>query len=163
AAGLAGQAIEEVRALPFDTVTKGLSANDSTIGTDSNITTCGGGKCYGGEVIPTSGYVTGTTITPLVPHLRTISVGQTTFTVYVTYYNNVTDQTTYRLTSVASWAASGARNGARHLVKLSTVLYSPNGCLSTATHPFAAPCQPFLYGQGTSGQGSVAVTGSVDG
>src|SRR5205823_6526365 len=92
ASRLASQVIEQVRALHFDTMRKGLSANDSTIGADSDITACGANKCYGGEQLPMSGYATGAVIRPLVPHRRTTSVGPTAFTVsaYVTYYQNAT-------------------------------------------------------------------------
>ncbi len=164
ASGLANQAIEQIRALPFDTLTKGLSSNDPTIGADTSITTCGSARCYGGEQIPMSGYAAGTTLSPLVPHLRTVTVGPTVFTVsaYVTYFQNATTISTYRATAVVSWAG-GDRPGAAHRVTLQTIVYSPSGCLSTATHPYAAPCQPFLYAAATSGQGSVGITGTIDG
>ena len=70
ATGLASQAIEQVRALPFDTLAKGLSSNpatDATVATDTAITTCGTDKCYQGEPIPMSNYPAGTAIKPLVP------------------------------------------------------------------------------------------------
>src|SRR5438132_1293191 len=66
--GLAVQAMEQIRGLPFDTIRKGLSNSD--LSGDSNIVTCGTVKCYAplNETIPTSNYAAGTTITPLVPH-----------------------------------------------------------------------------------------------
>src|SRR6266540_3648212 len=162
ASGLANQAIEQIRALPFDTLTKGLSSNDPTIGADTSITTCGSARCYGGEQIPMSGYAAGTTLSPLVPHLRTVTVGPTVFTVsaYVTYFQNATTISTYRATAVVSWAG-GDRPGAAHRVTLQTIVYSPSGCLSTATHPYAAPCQPFLYGNAAAGQASIHITGPI--
>src|SRR5919204_5702606 len=57
ATGLASQAVEQARALPFDTLAKGLSSNaasDATVSTDTAITTCGTDKCYNGEPIPTA-------------------------------------------------------------------------------------------------------------
>src|SRR6266545_5670307 len=81
ATGLANQAMEEIRALPFDTVKKGLSSNDTTIGTDSDIVTCGVNRCYGGEQIPLTGYTAGTSIKPLVNHETSSRVGPTTYTV----------------------------------------------------------------------------------
>src|SRR5438067_11062830 len=56
ATGLASQAIEQVRALPFDTMAKGLSSNaatDATVTTDTATTTCGTDKSYQGEPLPT--------------------------------------------------------------------------------------------------------------
>src|SRR5205085_6845620 len=46
-------------------------------------------------------------------------------------------------------------------VENQSILYSGNGCLSTATHPFAAPCQPFLYGTASTAAGHIDVTGTL--
>jgi type II secretory pathway pseudopilin PulG len=165
ATGLANQAIEQARALPFDTLKKGLSSNDSTIASDPNITACGINKCFGGEQIPLSGYSAATVITPLVPHRTTIVIGPTTFTVsvYVTYYNNqTTANNTFRLTSIVTWA-NPQRRGVLAKVTTQTVAFSPAGCLSTATHPFAAPCQPFLYSTASADEGHVDVSGTLEG
>jgi len=167
ATGLANQAMEEIRALPFDTVKKGLSSNDTTIGTDSDIVTCGVNRCYGGEQIPLTGYTAGTSIKPLVNHETSSRVGPTTYTVrtYVTYCTaaptcSAASSNTFRATVLVSCtAAEGA--GTSHRVTLQTILYSPSGCLSTATHPFAAPCQPFLYGNAAAGQASIHITGPI--
>ncbi|MDP9342460.1 MAG: hypothetical protein M3Q23_10290 [Actinomycetota bacterium] len=167
ATGLADQAIEQIRALPFDTVKKGLSSNDPTVATDPDITLCGVNKCYGGERIPLTGYAAGTVIKPLVSHQTTSRVGPTTYTVlvYVTYCTaaptcSTQTSNTFRITTVVTWSAA-ERRGTSHRVQLQTILYSPSGCLSTATHPFAAPCQPFLYGNAASGQQSIDITGSI--
>src|SRR5207247_11198162 len=56
--GLADQAMEQIRGLPFDTIKKGLATWD--VGTDANIVTCGTLKGYKGltptETIPTGGH-----------------------------------------------------------------------------------------------------------
>jgi prepilin-type N-terminal cleavage/methylation domain-containing protein len=160
--GIASQAIEQIRALPFDTVKKGLSSNDGTVTADTAITTCGADKCYQGEPIPMSGYAGGTSITPLVPHARSQTVGPTTYNLrtYVTYYQGNKTSNTFRVTAVVRWAAR-ERAGASHNVQIQTVMYSPTGCLSTATHPFAAPCQPFFYGTSMSDEGHVDITGTI--
>src|ERR671931_420102 len=170
--GIASQAIEEARALPFDTVKKGLSSNDATVTSDTAIATCGTDKCYQGEPIPLSGYAGGTNIPPFVPHTTTKPGGPTTSPpkTYVTYYQGAgappyptpfnKTSNTFRVTAVVTWAAKEAA-GASHSVQVQTVVYSPTGCLSTATHPFAAPGQPFLYGTATSDTGHVDITGSI--
>src|SRR5205823_3212971 len=63
------------------------------------------------------------------------------------YYQNQTTSNTYRATVVTSWPSLRAR-GASATLQVQTVLFSPQGSEScgTATHPFAAPCQAFLYG-----------------
>jgi prepilin-type N-terminal cleavage/methylation domain-containing protein len=170
--GIASRAIEEARALPFDTLKKGLSSNDTTVTSDSALTACSTDKCFQGEPVPLSGYAAGTTISPFVPHTTTKTVGPTTYTLktYVTYYQGAgappyvtpfnKTSNTFRVTAVVTWTAR-ERAGASHSVQVQTVVYSPTGCLSTATHPFAAPCQPFFYATATSDQGHIDITGSI--
>jgi type II secretory pathway pseudopilin PulG len=160
--GLANQAIEEIRALPFDTLTKGLASWD--VSGDSRIVACGALKCFGGERIPTSGYPVGTNIVPLVPHTRTLTVGPTTYTVavYVTYYQNDVNTNTFRLTSIVNWPST-VRQGASTEVQTQTIAFSPEGCLSTDTHPFAAPCQPFLYATAAADEGAIEISGPIEG
>jgi type II secretory pathway pseudopilin PulG len=162
ATGLANEAIEQAKALPFDTLAKGLATWDVT--GDANITTCGANQCFLGERIPTSGYAVGTNIVPLVPHRRTMTVGQTSYTVaiYVTNYKSDPNNRTYTLTSIVTWA-NPARHGVSARVQTQTIVYSPAGCLSTATHPFAAPCQPFVYGTGAASEAAITLTGSIAG
>jgi prepilin-type N-terminal cleavage/methylation domain-containing protein len=162
ASGLANQTIEQIRALPFDVLKKGLSNADLTGGGDPNITGgCGATYCYGGEQIPRGA---NPNVVPLVPHTQAIVVGPTTYTVraYVTYYKNVTTNNTFRLTVVVTWP-NPARRGVSASVMSQTIAYSGTGCLSTNTHPFAAPCQPFFYANGIADAGHVDITGTLAG
>jgi prepilin-type N-terminal cleavage/methylation domain-containing protein len=160
--GLANQTIEQVRALPFDTLRKGLDNGDLS---DPNISinTCGlpppDVYCYGGEQIPTG---SNPAVVPLVPHQRTIPVGPTTYTVstYVTYYNNDPTANAFRITAVVTWA-NPARRGVSAMVQTQTIAFSGQGCLSTSTHPFAGPCQPFFYGNASIAEGHVEITGQI--
>ena len=146
ATGLADQAMEQIRALPFDTVKLGLDNTDLQNTTDPNIVkNCGGVNgeyCYGSERIP---HGTNASVVPLVPHQRTVTVRAVTFTVstYISYYQNDISTNTFRLTVIVSWTSPEVRRATQ--VQVQTVVNSPAGCLSTATHPFSAPCQPFLY------------------
>jgi prepilin-type N-terminal cleavage/methylation domain-containing protein len=161
--GLANEAIEQVRALPFDTLKAGLANND--VGADANITvnTCGIPPptlyCYGGERIPTGN---NPAVVPLVPHQRSITVGPTTYTVstYVTYFNNDVNSSAFRITVLVDWT-NPARGGVSTQVQTQTVAFSGEGCLSEATHPFAGPCQPFFYGNASAAEGRVEITGEV--
>src|SRR5262245_37252296 len=170
--GLANQTLEQVRALPFDTLKKGLSNADLTASTttgnasfDANITknTCGAPTvyCYKGESIPRGANAN---VVPLVPHQQNVTIGSTHYTikVYVTYYNNVTTNNTFRVTTEVSWANSQV-GGVSSKVTAQTIAFSGTGCLSTSTHPFAAPCQPFFYGSGSWDAGTITMTGSVEG
>jgi type II secretory pathway pseudopilin PulG len=167
ATGLANQAIEDARALPLDTLARGLSNADLSAGGDTNITSggCGSGTVYClkvdglNEQIPRGD---NPSVVPLVPHTQTIAVGPTTYTVrtYVSYYQNDPTTNTLRLTAIVTWAAT-ERAGLLHTVDVQSLVAAPPGCLSTRTHPFAAPCQPFLYSTASSGQGHVDVSGQL--
>jgi hypothetical protein len=157
---LANEAMEQVRALPFETVRRGLANND--LGGDSNITQCGSPAvpCYGGERLVLAD---NPPVVPLVPHRRTITVGPTAYTVstYVTYYQNNVTTDTYRVTVIATWP-NPARQGVAARVITQSLFYSGAGCTSTATHPFAGPCQPFLYGNAIVEAGHADITGTVN-
>jgi prepilin-type N-terminal cleavage/methylation domain-containing protein len=167
--GVANQTMEQVRALPFDTLKRGLATSDLP-GGDSSIVTTGcpnaAPYCYRAaasgtlEEIPRG---TNANVVPLVPHRATLTVGQTAYTrsVYVTYYNNDATLNAFRVTVVVTWT-NPARRGVASSVTVQSVMYSPLG-VSTATHPFAAPAQPFFYGLAHNQPGSVAITGTVNG
>lgn len=160
ATALANQTMEQVRALPYDILKAGL---DSTLAAaDPSITFTGGKYFFGGEEVPTNS--TAGTVKPLEPHRGPTTVGPTTYTVsvYPTYYGNDPASNVYRVTVRVNWA-NPVRKGVSTRVETSTVIHSPAGCLSTATHPFAGPCQPFLYGTAAVRPGSIDVTGALQG
>jgi type II secretory pathway pseudopilin PulG len=186
ASGLMNQAMEQVAALPFATLESGLdntdlanslNARSSSYDPDIHTTGCGGasGYCYGSEPIPHGSIVgagqltcTSTTLPhPLVPHGCPTTVGVTSYTVrvYVTNYippGGTLDLTshTYRVTVVVSWAHSQV-GGVLSKETTQKIFFSSTGCLSSGTHPFAAPCQPFLYGTAGVQPGVVQVSGSI--
>ena len=162
---LATQAMEQVRALPFSTLAAGLDRTDLAAA-DPNITVAGSGATAvytftpTNETIPTGN--SGTTQVPLNPHRQTKVVNGTTYTVAVYPTNYQGSTTSFRATVIASWTGS-FRKGMVANVSTQTILFSPAGCVSSATHPFASPCQPFLYGTSSMGQGAVTVTGTLNG
>lgn len=157
ATSLLNEALESVRALPFATVANGLDTDDVTGSPDPLISVSGDTYTFSnGETIPHGNL--DYEVEPLVPHRRSVAVGNRTFTmaVYPTWFEG--SSSTIRITAIVSWTASHEANG-RTEVRAETVLYSdPQGCLSSATHPFSAPCQPFLYASAGGGAGSVVVT-----
>lgn len=178
--GLANRAIEQVRALPYDTVKRGL-ANADLPGGDPAIRTsgCPSGHAYcyrsnpPSETTPCTAAVTpaceaiargtlvgGSPPEPLFPHRQTVTIGPTDFTraVYVTYYNGGSGIVpgAFRVTAVVTWTEG--RRGVPARVQAQTVVFSPEGCRSTATHPFAAPCQPFVYATAQIPTGTIRLT-----
>ena len=159
AASLANEALEQVRALPYNKVALGLSTTDISTSGDSAITVTGGVYRFDGERIPNGN---NDPVVPLVPHqaVRTLDDMDYTVSVYVTYLDDDPNSRALRVTVRASWS-SPLRAGAQKFVDAQTVIYSPDtggtgGCGSNATHPFAAPCQPFLYSNTSSGEGAIS-------
>lgn len=183
ASGLANQTMEQIRALPFDTLVNGLSDND--IAGDPNIKTgvqCppGYAYCYGGEelahanyAVPTYSSLSQDNYNPLAPHISgtkgwpAVKIGPTTYVIrrYVTKYLDAQGNQaarTYRVTVNVTWSNPKATI-LGSTVTTQTVIYSPTGCLNTQNHPFAAPCQPFLYASSVLLPGSVDLTGTLAG
>lgn len=162
ATGLASQALEQVRALPYDTVALGLLTSDVSAGTDPNITVSGGVYKYGGETIPNHTSIA--TAEPLVPHQSTKAIDGVDYTVstYVTYLGDDVSSRSFRVTTKVSWVSGLRGSGVQKFVQAQTVVYSPEAsgaaCGSTATHPFAAPCQPFLYATSDIGEGGISIS-----
>ncbi|MBV9412134.1 MAG: hypothetical protein JO148_11100 [Acidimicrobiia bacterium] len=159
--------MEQARALPYSMIQLGLDDHDVTTSSDSNISISGSTYTYTptGETIlhgnqNGNASCPGATVcqAPLIPHKSTTSLNSTTYTIstYVTNFSGSTGA--YRITVVVSWSPSQV-SGVSNQVSSQSVIYSPsNGCLSDQTHPFSAPCQPFLYAQSTSGKGAITIT-----
>ncbi|MBI3648782.1 MAG: type II secretion system protein [Actinobacteria bacterium] len=172
--GIADKVMEEVRGLAYDKVTAGLLDTDLT--GDSNIVSCSGVYRFlsctkgtepgsGEKIVNHPGL---TTTVPLVPHRSSTSPNTSpvlnhityTWSTYVTQDDSVTNAP-YRVTVIVTWT-KGAVGGAK-LVRIQSLFWSPIGCRSTSTHPFSAPCQPFFLGDATVPNGSVSVTGTIQG
>ncbi|MHB8594404.1 MAG: hypothetical protein ACYDB3_08765, partial [Acidimicrobiales bacterium] len=168
AEGLMNQAMEEVRALPYTFVSTGLSLGDSTVTGDHNIlvqgqtcTTNDSAIWSTPETIPCAASATPTQA-PFVPHISTTTspVDGTTFSVAAYPSIDAADTGTgpnvYRVTIIVSW--NSTQPGPKQ-VSAETLVYSASsGCLTQTNHPFAAPCQPFLYAGGSTSGGSINVT-----
>jgi type II secretory pathway pseudopilin PulG len=166
ASGLANQTIEQVRALPFDTLKQGLS-NFDNLGSDPNIAVVGPDYLFTGvtpnEKIPHGDIPLVPGVVPLVPHIRNTQSGTAAtykVSVYVTYFENNLTSNTFRVSVIVTWATAARKGLAK--VEAQSIFYSGSGCLSTSTHPFAAPCQPFLFASGAGDEGDISITGNID-
>jgi prepilin-type N-terminal cleavage/methylation domain-containing protein len=167
AGGLVDKTMEQARALPYQMIQTGLDDHDVTTSSDSNISVSGSTYTFTptGETIVHgnqngSSACPGATVcqAPLIPHRSTTALNKTTYTVstYLTNYSG--NSGAYRITVIVSWTPSQV-TGVSNKVSSQSVLYSPsNGCLSDQTHPFSAPCQPFLYAQSTTGKGAITIS-----
>lgn len=166
ASGLANETLEQIRALPFDTLKQGLSNFDS-LGSDPNIQVVGPDYFFTGvtpnEKIARGDIPLAPPVVPLVPHIQNTNVGTAaTYKIssYVTYFNNVQTANTYRVSVIVTWTNTARKGIAK--VQAQSIFFSGSGCLSTSTHPFAAPCQPFLFANASGDEGDISFTGNVD-
>ena len=174
---LANRLLEEVRGLPYETVQNGLL--DADLDGDPNIVNCGGTDWYYLDCPPVPGVeeivhnpdlVDPTdpddVIVPLVPHQGEVGPPDfpSTFewAVYVTDAEDAPEAGALRVTVRVTWTAN-QRAGLRNFAEARTLVYSPEGCVESATHPFSAPCQPYFYGNGFLGSGGIRTTGTLNG
>ena len=162
ATGLATEALERLRALPYDSVTQpDGSAPQSGL---AYVTTSGGVTRF----VPT-GIIPGfdQVLVPNNPgggwlgsgRYEDVTVGEVSYRVstYVTKPpTTAAGVQTFTATAVVTWR-SAVTKGTRTVAEQST-LYSPAGCLSTAQSPFAAPCQAYFTAQAGQALSGLSVT-----
>ncbi|HEV8420019.1 MAG TPA: type II secretion system protein, partial [Actinomycetota bacterium] len=139
ASGLANQTIEQIRALPFDTLKQGLS-NFDNLGSDPWISIVGPDYFFTAvtpnEKIARGDIPLAPPVVPLVPHVQQQKIGTAaiyTTRAYVTYYNNIQTSNTYRVSVIVTWTQAAGKGIAR--VQAQSIFFSGSGCLSTSTHP----------------------------
>jgi type II secretory pathway pseudopilin PulG len=176
AAQLANRLVEEVRGLPYDTVVNGHADDDLAGDSDPRTVNCGGTDWYylacpaddpdAEEIVHTPGVMDDGPVVPLAPHQGEVGPPDFPSTyswgVYLTEAGDAPSAGAIRVTVRVSWTAT-VRRGLRNFVEARTLIYSPEGCVESSTHPFSAPCQPYFYGNGSLGSGGVRTTGTVEG
>ena len=187
ATGIADQIMEQTRGLAWDRITAGHLSSDLT-GDPNLVTSCSGdaagvyrllsctaqtGRPGSGErvVAGASSCASGSPdcVYPLVRHTGQITQNNIAYT-WSTYDTNncptvttagCTATTPYRVTVIVTW--TGGRAAPNKIVQVQSLFWSPTGCRSTSTHPFAAPCQPFFLGVSSVAQGNINLAGTVAG
>lgn len=177
----ANRAMQQVRALAFNTTAGGLVASDVPNG-DAGITsgaTCPGGAgncvkvpgttdCYESLLSAnsawngTTGLVSGAT--PLYPHVQTQTVRGATYSTktYITSQSSKTGTcgssvtNGYRVIVTTTWTNS-AIGVTRSVTIQSTLTNTGGGCLGTNTHPFSGPCSAYVYAQANVPAGTITV------
>jgi type II secretory pathway pseudopilin PulG len=162
ATGIANRIMEDVRGLAYTKITNGIPTSE--LAADSRAVDCSGTfhfESCAGEKIVSSTFDAAYTAAWLVPHTDTLTVGNLDVT-YATYITNDTPTTTpYRVTVIIQWTNGAIANAPNNSVRLQSLFWSPDGCVNSTTHPFAAPCQPFFYGQVDAPQARFSVTGQL--
>jgi type II secretory pathway pseudopilin PulG len=162
ATGIANRVMEDIRGLAYTKITGGIPTSELT--SDNRIVDCSGEyrfqSCAGEEIVSSTFDATYEAAW-LVPHTDSMSVGNLDVT-YSTYVTN-DDPTTnpYRVTVLIEWTNGAIANAPNNSVRVQSLFWSPEGCVNSTTHPFAAPCQPFFYGQVDAPQPLLSVTGQL--
>lgn len=148
ATALATEVLEQLRALPYDTVTTGSGSAPA----DTYVS---------GGYLQTSLLETGAPNEAVVvnaqsPKSSVRTVGNVSYTVR-TYVTHPPSGPGFNLTAVVEWT-SNVFPGGKTVSQRTTTYSPPNGCLTTSNHPFAAPCQAYLQANaGSAGAGYVTV------
>jgi Tfp pilus assembly protein PilV len=162
ATGIANRIMEDIRGLAYTKITNGISTTE--LSTDTRIKSCSGVYRFescSGEKIVSSTFAAGYTAAWLKPHTGSMTVGNLNMT-YGTYVTNNSPTTSpYRVTVVIQWSNGAIAGAPNNSVRLQSLFWSPSGCVNPNTHPFAAPCQPFFYGQVEAPQARLDVTGNI--
>jgi len=167
---LLDQAIEQLRALPYDTVSLGMRTSD--LAGDPRVIGSGTtGAPY--RLASTNDRIvhvsTNQVIAPLVPNVssRTIDNKVYAVRVYLTHFQDDPATGAVTATAYVDWTSSARNAGQPAFLRASTVIFSPaaasagtsGACLSTATHPFSGPCLAFFHGQAAASGGQIALAG----
>ncbi|HET9945860.1 MAG TPA: prepilin-type N-terminal cleavage/methylation domain-containing protein [Actinomycetes bacterium] len=165
ASALGNRTMEQLRALPYDTVTAGLRACDVT--GDTNVSGGNFRPAYDTAIneplVTNSTACSGAAQAPLYPHVQngaTTRVGSTQYRVrtYVSRASATSDQG-YFLSVLVDWSSANTA-GKSKLIAVRSRAFSPTGCssTSTATRPFAGPCQAFFYSDAGMAPAGITVT-----
>ena len=164
ATGAATRVMEQIHALTSEAITTGMKTSD--LAGDPKIVSCADGyrflDCTGEKIVHSA---TAPNATPLVPHTGTLLAPEYptdyTWATYVT--NSDPDHDPYRITVVVSWTG-GSANGVARFIQVQSLWSSPEGTAGSALlHPFAGPAQPFFTGSATAPQGTITLSGTVNG
>jgi len=163
ATALADQKIERLRALPYTTIQSGLLSNDPTLNSIDD-TRYANGRLGGtwNEALVTSSTQSNV---ELVPHKQKQTLNRIDYFVYtyITKPKNAdgsdsTSTVDFWLTVVSQWKSPSTGNKFKSVVVRTRATY-PAGCNNDdVTHPYAGPCQPFLYGQSGRSAGSISIS-----
>ena len=160
ATAVATQAIERLRALPYDSVTGSAPAYGMTAGLQHVVTGAPARFVPAGVLV---GVDEELVVNEYSAKRATQQVDGVDYIVqtYVTKAPlTASGQQSYNLSAVVSWT-SAVYPTARTVAQRSTT-YSPAGCLSTAQRPFAAPCQAYFTAQAGQSAAAISVTNADD-
>lgn len=144
---LANQVMEQVRALPWVTLSAGLNSDDLT--DDESISDGRFRPTYTTDIDEELVTSASQDQPPLYPHVSpSVSMGNATYSIgiYITKTEEWTETRPILWLSVIATRVSGP-GAAFRPVALRSQAYSPDGCLSTSVRPYSGPCQAYFSGE----------------
>ena len=162
ATALATEALERVRALPYDTIT--VSSTGATPDSTAIFAVPASGTYefdadLAGHDIPGLSGTEPLILNAVSGRTRDVTEDNVTYRVHTYVTKTATEE--FNLTAVVVYDSAVSR-GERITVQRS-VVFSPAGCLSTAQNPFAAPCQAYFTANASQALGAISVTNADDG
>ena len=159
ATALSTQVMEQLRAMPYDSVT--VSTGATPAAGDPNINYAVTPKTVKPVAVP--GVEEELVVNSVSPRQQDRVVDRVTYDVR-TYISKppVTSgaQQSFGITVVTTWS-SNVSKGAKTTVERS-VVYSPSGCLSTALHPYSGPCQAYFTAHAGQTAAGISVSNPLD-
>lgn len=164
ATAIADQKIERLRAAPYATIQAGLLSTDPTLNAtaDPRISGTRLGAPWNEALVLSSNQPE----PELDPHKQVLPATQyngVTYTVYtyITHPLNADGSDSnssidFWLTVVVQWSSPSTHNQLKTVTERTRLAY-PAGCKGSATHPYAGPCQPFLYGNAGRTNGGITI------
>ena len=164
ATALATQTLERMRALPYDTIKIGVKKGTASFTADPDIAD----KATTPRLAPTRFasineiLLTSTRQTdPLLGNHRVVTrIDGVDYTVGVYVSQAATPNPAYNLTALVTYR-SAASQGQKTIMERTTA-FSPSGCLSTSTHPFAGPCQASFSARAGVTSAGITLANPVD-
>lgn len=150
ATALATQAMEEMRALPYGTITIALPT--ATPAATASYAVLDSGTYYLRTALPNLAIDEELIVNNISGKTEDIVVDEVTYRVHK--YVTVGLNDAFNMTVLVAYT-SGISEGERVTAQRSTT-FSPTGCLSTAQNPFAAPCQAYFTAD--AGQAAAGIT-----
>jgi hypothetical protein len=163
ATALATQTLERLRALPYDVIVTGVNKSTAAFTADPNIAD----KATTPRLFPGIGSIDETLVVsstqataPLSNHRTVSTIEGVSYTVGVYVSQAATPQPSFNLTALVTYKSSVSQ-GTKTIMERTTA-FSPSGCLSTSTHPYAGPCQASFSARAGVTSGGFTLANQLD-
>jgi len=161
ATALATQAIERLRALPYDTIS--LANASATPDATATYAVLDGGLYYLRTALPNLALEERLIVNGVSGRASDQTVDEVTYRVH-SYVSlaplTAGGQQAFNLTAIVVYTSTVSRG--ERITAQRSVAFSPSGCLSTAQNPFTAPCQSYFTANAGQALGGITISNPLD-